>query len=79
MEVGIGLRNAVPGSNGTVIPEWARRAEAAAFATLGTIDRVLYRATSRSLSLAVAAAVSERIRLFTETLISPRNTALLAK
>ena len=49
MEVGIGLPNAVPGSNGTVIPEWARRAEAAAFATLGTIDRVLYRATSRSL------------------------------
>jgi len=80
MEVGIGLPNAVPGLSGRRLPDWAARAEERGFATLGTIDRVVYPSYESLIALAAAAAVTERVRLFTDILISPpRHTALLAK
>jgi alkanesulfonate monooxygenase SsuD/methylene tetrahydromethanopterin reductase-like flavin-dependent oxidoreductase (luciferase family) len=81
MDVGIGLPNAVRGVQREGIVDWARRAEAAGFASLGTIDRVVYPSFEPLISLAAAAAVTERIRLTTDILISPirSNTALLAK
>ena len=42
MEIGIGLPNAVPGTTGDQLTEWARRADDAGFSTLGTIDRIAY-------------------------------------
>lgn len=42
MKVAIGLPNAVPGTTGAQLTEWARRAEARGFSSLGTIDRVAY-------------------------------------
>lgn len=42
MEIGIGLPNAVPGTTGDELTEWARRSESAGFSTLGTIDRISY-------------------------------------
>ncbi len=42
MKIGIGLPNAVPGTEGGEMQEWARRAEAAGFSSLGTIDRIVY-------------------------------------
>lgn len=64
---------------GTV--EWARRAEAAGFSSLGTIDRIVFPSYESLISLAAAAAVTERIRLVTDILIAPlrTNTALFAK
>jgi alkanesulfonate monooxygenase SsuD/methylene tetrahydromethanopterin reductase-like flavin-dependent oxidoreductase (luciferase family) len=80
MDTGIGLPNAVPGADGGSMVEWARRAEERGFAALGTIDRVVYPSHESLTALAAAAGVTERIRLFTDILISPpRNTALLAK
>ena len=63
------------------IVEWARRADAAGFSSLGTIDRIVYRNYESLIALAAAAAVTERIRLVTDILIAPlrTNTALLAK
>ena len=81
MDVGIGLPNAVRGVDRRGIVEWARRAEAAGFSSLGTIDRIVYPNYESLIALAAAAAVTERIRLVTDILIAPlrTNTALLAK
>src|SRR4051812_7062075 len=81
MEIGIGLPNAVRGVDRAGIVEWARRAEAAGFASLGTLDRLAYANYESLIALAAAAAVTERVRLVTDILIAPlrSNTALLAK
>ena len=81
MDVGIGLPNAVRGVDRAGIVEWARRAEDAGFASLGTIDRIVYPNFESLIALAAAAAVTDRIRLATDVLLAPlrSNTALLAK
>jgi len=81
VEIGIGLPNAVRGVARDGIVEWARRAEAAGFSSLGTIDRIAYANYESLIALAAAAAVTGRIRLVTDIMIAPlrANTALLAK
>src|SRR4051812_12880850 len=81
MDIGIGLANAVRGVDRAGIVDWARRADAAGFSTLGTVDRIAYGNYESLIALAAAAAVTERIRLATDILIAPlrANTALLAK
>jgi alkanesulfonate monooxygenase SsuD/methylene tetrahydromethanopterin reductase-like flavin-dependent oxidoreductase (luciferase family) len=81
MDVGIGLPNAVRGVDRRGTVEWARRAEAAGFSSLGTIDRIVFPSYESLISLAAAAAVTERIKLVTDILIAPlrANTALFAK
>lgn len=81
MDIGIGLPNAVRGVDRRGIVDWAGRAEQAGFSSLGTIDRIVYPNYESLISLAAAAAVTEKIRLVTDILIGPlrTNTALLAK
>jgi alkanesulfonate monooxygenase SsuD/methylene tetrahydromethanopterin reductase-like flavin-dependent oxidoreductase (luciferase family) len=81
MDVGIGLPNAVAGTKGEELIEFARRADAAGFSSLGTIDRIVYDSYESMTALAAAAAVTERIRLMTSILLGPLRTnhALLAK
>lgn len=81
MEVAIGLPNAVPGATGDQLVEWARRADARGFSSLGTIDRVLYANYEPLTALAAAAAVTERIGLCTSVLLGPLrpNAVELAK
>jgi len=81
MEIGIGLPNAVPGATGGQLVEWARRAEARGFSSLGTIDRVVYDNYEPLIALAAVAAVTERIGLATTVLLGPLrpNAAELAK
>src|SRR5919202_619667 len=81
MDIGIGLPNAVRGVDRSGIVDWARRAEEAGFASLGTLDRLVYPNFESLIALAAAAAVTDRIRLVTDILIAPlrANTALLAK
>lgn len=81
MDVAIGLPNAVPGTTGGEIVEWARRADARGFSSLGTIDRIVYENYEPLTALAAAAAVTERIGLCTSVLLGPLhvNAVKLAK
>jgi alkanesulfonate monooxygenase SsuD/methylene tetrahydromethanopterin reductase-like flavin-dependent oxidoreductase (luciferase family) len=81
MDVGIGLPSTIRGVEREQVLEWARRAEARGFSSLGTIDRIVYDNHEPLIALAAAAAVTERIRLATTILIAPyrANGALVAK
>lgn len=81
MDVAIGLPNAVPGTSGEQLTEWARRAEARGFSSLGTIDRIAYPNLEPLVSLAAAAAATERIGLASTVLLGPLrvNPVALAK
>ena len=81
MDVSIGLPNAVPNTSGRQLTEWARRAEARGFSSLGTIDRLAYPNYEPLTALAAAAAVTERIGLYTSVLLGPlrANPVALAK
>jgi alkanesulfonate monooxygenase SsuD/methylene tetrahydromethanopterin reductase-like flavin-dependent oxidoreductase (luciferase family) len=81
MELGIGLPNAVPGTTGKQLTDWARAAEDAGFSTLGTIDRIVYPNYEPLIALSAAASVTERIRLATDVMLGPlrMNPAMVAK
>jgi alkanesulfonate monooxygenase SsuD/methylene tetrahydromethanopterin reductase-like flavin-dependent oxidoreductase (luciferase family) len=81
VNVGIGLPSAIPGVDRDSLLTWARKAEERGFSSLGTIDRVVYGNYESLITLAAAAAVTERIRLTTDILLGPvrGNGALLAK
>src|ERR687895_1957324 len=80
MKVGIGLPNTIPGTDGRLLVEWARRADAGPFSTLAVLDRLAYDSLDPFCALAAAAAVTERAGLATMVAIGPlRNTALLVK
>src|SRR5580765_8743294 len=80
MRVGIGLPTTTPGTTGALLVEWARRADEGPFASLGTLDRVVYESFDPFVALAAAAAVTSRVELVTMVVIAPlRAPALLAK
>jgi alkanesulfonate monooxygenase SsuD/methylene tetrahydromethanopterin reductase-like flavin-dependent oxidoreductase (luciferase family) len=81
MKIGIGLPTTIPGVTGGQVIEWAKRADAAGFSSLGTIDRIVYSNFESLVSLGAAAAVTERIGLATSILIAPSraSAAVLAK
>jgi len=80
MRVGVGLPTTTPGADGALLVEWARRAEAGPFSSLGVLDRLLYDSFDPFAALAAAAAVTERIRLATMIAIGPlRPAAMLVK
>ncbi|MDX6649643.1 MAG: hypothetical protein QOJ97_1594 [Solirubrobacteraceae bacterium] len=81
MDIGIGLPNTVPGVEREPLLDWSRRAEERGFASLGTLDRLVYPNWEPFVSLAAAAAVTERIRLVSDVLNVPwrANAALVAK
>ena len=81
MRIGIGLPTTIPGVTGRQVTDWARRADAAGFSSLGTIDRIVYPNYEPLVSLAAAAAVTERINLTPSILILPYrvSAAMVAK
>jgi alkanesulfonate monooxygenase SsuD/methylene tetrahydromethanopterin reductase-like flavin-dependent oxidoreductase (luciferase family) len=80
MEIGVGLPSGVPGCEPDMLLDWARQADELGFASLATVDRLLYGNWDPLVALSAAAAVTRRARLVTCILISPlRETATLAK
>jgi alkanesulfonate monooxygenase SsuD/methylene tetrahydromethanopterin reductase-like flavin-dependent oxidoreductase (luciferase family) len=81
MKLGIGLPHMMPwGLDRKLFLEWARLADEAGFHALGTLDRPNYDSWDVLMSLAAAAAVTERVRLVTSILVLPvRNEVEVAK
>ncbi|WP_433492138.1 LLM class flavin-dependent oxidoreductase [Nocardia grenadensis] len=76
MHIGLGLPIADP----AVLLDWARRADAGPFSTLGLLDRLVYDNPEPLVALSVLAGATSRIDVQTEVLLAPlRDTALLAK
>ena len=80
MAVGVGLPASLPGASGHDLVDWAQRADAGPFASVAMLDRLRYGNYEPLVALSAAAAVTDRVELFTCILISPlRETATLAK
>ena len=80
MKIGIGLPGNIPGTKGDVILDWARRADAGPFSSLGTIDRLVYDNYDPLVVLSAAAGATSRVRLITCVLLAPlHNPGILAK
>ena len=81
MDLGVGLPSTIPTATGADVLTWAREADRAGFASVGTLDRVVYGNHETIPTLAAAAAVTSRVRLTTSILIAPfrGNGTLLAK
>ncbi|WP_305787056.1 LLM class flavin-dependent oxidoreductase [Symbioplanes lichenis] len=71
MKIGIGIPNQIANVDPAVIPEWARRAEAAGFSTLGTVGRVAFPGVMDTVALAAAAGATSTIGLFSNVLLAP--------
>ena len=80
MKIGVGLPATIPGAHGPDIVEWAARADAGPFSSLGVVDRLVYPNHDPLVAMAAAAAVTGRIGLMTTVLLTPlRNEVVLAK
>ena len=80
MDIGIGLPATIPGTKGSLVLEWAKRADSGPFSSLGIIDRLVYPNYEPLVTLAAAAALTERVRLMSTVVIAPsRGASLLAK
>lgn len=76
MHVGLGL----PISDPAALLDWARRADAGPFSTLGLLDRLVYDNPEPLVTLGMIAGATSRIKVQTEVLIAPlREPTLLAK
>jgi alkanesulfonate monooxygenase SsuD/methylene tetrahydromethanopterin reductase-like flavin-dependent oxidoreductase (luciferase family) len=80
MRIGVGLPNTIPETPGPRLTEWASRAEELGFSTLATIGRLVFPTFDELQALTAAAAVTDRIGLFSNLTIGPvYDRALLAK
>ncbi|MDQ3962502.1 MAG: LLM class flavin-dependent oxidoreductase, partial [Actinomycetota bacterium] len=80
LNVGVGLPNAVPGTAASFLVEWAQKADAGPFSSIGVVDRVVYECHDPLNTLAAAAEATERIGLVTMVVIGPlRQNAALGK
>lgn len=80
MRIGIGLPNVLPGTDGQLMLDWARRAEERGFDFVSTIGRLTYPSFDSLVSLAAVAGATRRIGVQTNVLLAPLvPEALLAK
>lgn len=79
-QIGVLLPSGVPGCTGATVRDWARLADQGPFASVGAADRYVYVNHELMMTMAAAAAVTERVRLLTAALLAPlRPTPLFGK
>ena len=71
MDIGIGLPATIPGTRSSLILDWAKRADSGPFSSLGILDRLVYPNYEPLITLAAAAAVTDRVRLMPTVLLAP--------
>lgn len=71
MQIGIGLPNHVARVRGSLISEWAHHAEQRGFASVASIDRVVYPSLDSIVALSAAAGATRDIGLVTNVLLAP--------
>src|SRR5947207_12781494 len=71
MRIGIGHPATIPGAKGQLILDWAKKADAGPFSSLGSLDRLVYPNYDALITLTAAAAVTQRIRLMTNVHLCP--------
>src|ERR671933_1535040 len=80
MDIGIGLPATIPGTRGPLILDWAKQADSGPFSSLAILDRLVYPNYEPLITLAAAAAVTDRVRLMPTVLLAPlRGAGVLAK
>jgi alkanesulfonate monooxygenase SsuD/methylene tetrahydromethanopterin reductase-like flavin-dependent oxidoreductase (luciferase family) len=80
MKIGIGLPNTVTDAPAQLTTDWAKAAETASFSSVAAHDRLAYEGWEPIVSLAAAAAVTQRVEVACLVAIAPiRSTAILAK
>jgi alkanesulfonate monooxygenase SsuD/methylene tetrahydromethanopterin reductase-like flavin-dependent oxidoreductase (luciferase family) len=70
MKIGIGLPTQIRDLDPTLIPHWASHAEDAGFSTLATVGRIAYPGVMDTVALAGAAAVTSRIGLSSNVMLT---------
>jgi alkanesulfonate monooxygenase SsuD/methylene tetrahydromethanopterin reductase-like flavin-dependent oxidoreductase (luciferase family) len=80
MKIGMNLPVMVPGLDRATILEWARRVDAGPYASLAAGERITFPNPEVMVTMAAAAAVTERVRLaFTVIVLPMHSPVLIAK
>ncbi len=77
MKIGMNLPVMVPGLDRELILEWSRRVDAGPYASLAAGERINFPNPDMMVTLAAAAAVTERVRLTFNVLVLPMHSAVL--
>lgn len=80
IDVGVGLPSTVPGGSRKLVRQWIQQAEEGPFSSLGMVDKPCYAGHDTMVSMAFAAAATERMRLMVTVMVAVlREPVLLAK
>ena len=77
MKIGMNLPVMVPGLDRPTILEWARRIDAGPYASLAAGERITFPNPEIMVTVAAAAAVTERVRLALTVIVLPMHSAVL--
>jgi alkanesulfonate monooxygenase SsuD/methylene tetrahydromethanopterin reductase-like flavin-dependent oxidoreductase (luciferase family) len=77
MKIGMNLPVMVPGLDRELILEWSRRVDAGPYSSLAAGERITFPNPELMVTLAAAAAVTERVRLAFNVLVLPMHSPVL--
>ncbi len=77
MEIGMTLPTMVPGFDRTGLLKWSRRIDAGPFSSLAAGERICFPNTEMMVTLAAAAAVTQRVRIIPTVVVLPIHSAVL--